>query len=357
MDVAHVEPLLAESPVVLVATGDTRGRGLAAARAIRAGELVLISQPACMSVHRKHAPFICASCAAFSEDGLLSERCEACECTHYCSAKCRAADAPLHEPHCDALRKLNADRKLKKEETSFVRLLLRLLSRCASGAASLDSVTSLMSDHAGVKGYKRRKRQRAAAARAFVKLLPRKGDAEPSALARQLEICPKFRKARNVEALLDRGPLNEFGLCELDGEAAGCGWYPSAAMVNSSCVPSTAVQLEGAALHFYALRELRAGEEITFCYCTLAGGGELTRRANLVESWGIDCECERCCYEEDPDMCASSSRARIDAFDRAHVCVGCGNVAVPPERRPAALLERGAGACCCGTFNALRDRV
>ena len=47
-----------------------------------------------------------------------------------------------------------------------------------------------------------------------------------------------------MASLLARGPANEFGICCVEGETCGCVFYPAAAMVNHSCVPTTGVQVE-----------------------------------------------------------------------------------------------------------------
>ena len=338
---------LALHPIAVVTTTRT-GRGLVTARHVRAGETLLVSEPAAMSVHRKHLSLVCSACARFRARSALQTR---CTCgTYYCSDACCAADAPLHAPHCAALLSLSRDRALKKEEASLVRLLFSALARAGTlrpNAPTLDDTMTLMADHAAVKGFKRRRRQRIAAARAFVALQPPlRADHAAAAeegceLERQLLRSPIFRSVRAVEAILARGPLNEFGLCDIDGEAAGCGFYPSAAMANHSCVPTAAVRLERSSLVFIALTDLCAGTEVTFSYANLRGDGGVDRAENLELSWNFVCACERCRLAPGP----SAARSRVDAFDALHVCV-CGNVSHLPR-----------GACRCGQFNALPDAV
>merc|ERR1711871_1488968 len=105
-----------------------------------------------------------------------------------------------------------------------------------------------MEDNKSVAGYKKRKRQRMLAANAFVKYLStiatedakcnasgddanyNEDDDKPSrkllTLADQIRMCPSFQNVKTVERLLASGPLNDFALWDLEGEACGCGFFP-----------------------------------------------------------------------------------------------------------------------------------
>eukprot|EP00493_Phyllostaurus_siculus_P010587 UN10733 len=62
--------------------------------------------------------------------------------------------------------------------------------------------------------------------------------------------------------LLARGPPNEFALFDQNGEPCGRGYFPTASLMNHSCVPSASVQLEVDKMVFYATRDIAEGEEI-----------------------------------------------------------------------------------------------
>ena len=169
----------------------------------------------------------------------------------------------------------------------------------------LAHVLCMMEDYKAIPGYPQRKRQRADAAKAFVALLPRPrlpagadvgasaglaGD--PGTLEGQLELCPEFRSWKEVASLLARGPANEFGICDVDGETCGCVFYPAAAMVNHSCVPTTGVQVEDGCMVFYATQDLAPGDEITQSYGSTAGDGRLGR-AEYVHRPALPCNTHR----------------------------------------------------------------
>ena len=74
---------------------------------------------------------MCFCCKKFHEDTdmVLPFKCELCKTTYYCSKECMTKDLLYHAPHCHLLPIIDKDKHLKKEETSFVLLLLRLLSK------------------------------------------------------------------------------------------------------------------------------------------------------------------------------------------------------------------------------------
>ena len=472
---AALEELLAPFPVELrqvsTSVGGAGGRAVVCSRAVGAGELLLRSRAVGATCHRRHEPHVCACCLRFSEDAELPVACGggcdgACG-VWYCSAVCAHADGARHAAHCGMLARARRTKSIKKEEYSFVRLLLRMLGVCAayrskasdgggvggSGGSifavgkrsdsgggdafdgnfedgleksdsyapsgGLEHVMALMADEASIPGFKRRQRQREGAVKAFLALLPATALSATTAghggvksaasdvaaaaavaageeegggglagtqrcerdavalLTRQLRWCPEFLSSRTLVALLSRQPLNEFGVCYIDGETVGGVCFPAAAMLNHSCVPSAALQLERqATVAFYATRDLALGEEVTFCYTGAIARGissagdddeddvkALTRQELLQESWGIACCCDRCRLDDagrassigqtGDGPALAALRAKITAFDQHAMCEACRCFKVPDARR----WGGGAGGheeiCGCGTFHAL----
>jgi len=310
-----------------------RGRGMYATRLIMKNELILSSPVAASALHRKHIPFFCQNCFAYSEDdeAPFEEFCEECSSVYYCSAKCKDCDASLHAPHCSLL---SDTQLLKKEQACNVRLLLRMLSRCGQDSMLLPRIENMMCDHKQIRGFKRRMKQRKAAAIAFVDLTskPEKNEDLVALLEENIAFTSKFA----VMDLLARGPPNEFALFDQNGEPCGYGYFPTASLMNHSCVPSSSVQLEVDKMVFYAMRDIKEGEEILQSYCNIMGSHGLTRQENLEQSWGFVCNCSRC---------RRDCKVDIVKFDDANLCA-CGGVMTPLEFRGSRV-----GNCQCNSVN------
>jgi hypothetical protein len=123
--------------------------------------------------------------------------------------------------------------------------------------------------------------------------------------------------------------LNAVGIFDEYGDELGCVLAPLAAMVNHSCLPNCQVMVEYGQCRLVALRDIAAGEELSYSYVSLQGGEE-DRKRSIKDTWQFSCRCERCCGEVD-----------CSAFDWAHVCY-CGSVCVAVERS-------AAEECVCNT--------
>ena len=395
-----METLLEAWPHLSLETNaSTKQRKIVCRKGIKFGDLVFRSKIAAATLHRKHYGLMCFSCKRFHEDlgSPLRVRCEVCRCTYYCSSTCLERDKAFHSPHCHLLHHINSDKKLKKEETSFVLLLLRLLSRLSLKALirmqneeqtaheesptvldgiNLTHILSMMKDHKGVSGFKRRAKQREKAASYFVNLMrtqkqckiikpeSNSGYFHKITINEQLKMLPDFLSVKNCVNILSSGPLNEFALFDVDGEAVGCGYFPLAAMCNHSCVPTASVQIEGEYMTFYATKDICVGEEITQSYANLGDDGKLTRQENIQASWGFVCKCLRCEVEKrivDQNDTKTLSQGNDESetlkklkcgletlkeFDAVNVC-SCGAVVVPEAKRG----KRAGDNCQCNCFN------
>ena len=182
------------------------------------------------------------------------------------------------------------------------------------------------------------------------KTIPADGGANNSSnnnnsLDDMLKVHPQFLNVGVLTSILAAGPLNEFALFDVDGEAVGCGYFPLAAMANHSCIPTASVQMEGKYVVLYATRNLEVGEEITQSYANLGDDGRLTRMENIEVSWGFTCSCLRCKIDSGSGGDESSCNI-IKKFDEANVCV-CGGVIVPKARQG----KREDDECKCNSYN------
>ena len=344
---------------------------------------LLVAAPLGIAIDRRHMAARCAWCFAMREadEGGAEEEepegiewqlcCEACRSCYYCSEACRAAAAPRHALECAALRAVDEQKRLKKEERALARLLISILATAQCPPApgespartpTLSMLLELCPDQRDSVGAAKRAKQRRVAA---LTVLAEGGEALLRPL-RQHTPKPASKSAREklLVSLLSRGPMNEFGLwCATDGDpgSAGTAYFPAAAMLNHSCAPNVAHQFERTSLVFYAARPIEAGEALCFAYTAPLSPQLQARQKTLRASWCFDCACPRCTAELRSPAAATTSAS-------VAVCV-CGQVRLPQRcLRPAGaasdierLAARWAAAegkevgeiCCCNVWNML----
>ncbi|CAE8636183.1 unnamed protein product, partial [Polarella glacialis] len=154
----------------------------------------------------------------------------------------------------------------------------------------------------------------------------------------------RFLSSDFLVRALSAGPLNEFGLWNEGGESDGRCFAPTAALANHSCVPCCTQRVEGGRVCLVALRDLAAGEELSFSYIDLSLPSD-ERQQLIWQSWHFRCSCVRCsCAEEASSRsgaaAASSVQAALRAFDARHLCV-CGGLVVSKgeENEPLSASE------------------
>lgn len=90
--------------------------------------------------------------------------------------------------------------------------------------------------------------------------------------------------------------VNAHGIMDpLLQETIGVGFYPSASCLNHSCIPNVDFLPNGIGrLTFVAIRNIRAGEELTITYTDIITQSSKERQETLREDYFFTCTCERC---------------------------------------------------------------
>lgn len=104
----------------------------------------------------------------------------------------------------------------------------------------------------------------------------------------------------HVLKVLDINTLTEESVsAKVLGLNSGCravGLWILPSFVNHSCNPNARRVHVGDWLILHASRDIKAGEEVTFAYFDVLR--PLTDRKESVKSWGFECKCDRCRFEE-----------------------------------------------------------
>eukprot|EP00928_Gymnodinium_smaydae_P026215 TRINITY_DN20654_c0_g1_i1.p1 TRINITY_DN20654_c0_g1~~TRINITY_DN20654_c0_g1_i1.p1 ORF type:complete len:334 (-),score=77.45 TRINITY_DN20654_c0_g1_i1:118-1119(-) len=270
------------------------GRNLACVRSFKAGELLLRSAPMGVGVSHRFAHQWCSYCMSFNDTGKYTLCCESCKHAHYCSEDCRAAHAEAHASQCGALMLMMKAGLRHEEEVLAIWLADAWSSREPKPAAT--------------------------PAAASLEALRRKWALTCKPCSLLHEAAPKRERPEQevLEDMLTRGQRNDFGLFDPTGAEHGKVQFPAVAMVNHSCMPNCALRMEGRMMCVYALRDLKAGSQVSVSYNNLRVKAS-ERRLKMKNTWGFECVCERCVGKKD---------AYIAAYDSKYVC-SCGGVRVP----------------------------
>jgi hypothetical protein len=125
---------------------------------------------------------------------------------------------------------------------------------------------------------------------------PADDDLELGALAASVPdgFLPPGATARHVGSMLARLRANAFSFADTSGMVIGVGCYPSAAILNHSCVPNCVLTSGGGGvLRVRTAVAVAAGAELTHSYIDLCQPTH-ARRHTLRTKYGFECTCTRC---------------------------------------------------------------
>ena len=254
-----------------VETRPGRGRCAIASSAIPAGTVLtqFSGEPFAHTLLPSQFRRRCASCLqTLSSQGM---RCSRCKQVRYCSQACQVADWPEHKHECPAL----ASPILQALGDSDAANVL-LLGRCM-WARQL-SVPDVIA--------------------AFDALCPGEVTEADRTLANEAMkipglLPPKEYHPRVAARTLAAFRCNNFGILDDLHAVVGAGCYPTAALLNHSCVPNCVLVFRGTRLSVTALKDIAAGEELCHSFADLLAP-TATRRASLEAQYGFVCDCRRC---------------------------------------------------------------
>ncbi|XP_030481836.2 methyltransferase FGSG_00040 [Cannabis sativa] len=123
----------------------------------------------------------------------------------------------------------------------------------------------------------------------------------PEAEDNSTSLCFEKLDTNRVISILDVNSLVENGVSGKvlgkNGDYYGIGLWVLACFINHSCVPNARRVHVGDYVLVHASRDVKAGEEITFAYFDVLS--PLGKRKEMCKSWGFDCACKRCKFEEE----------------------------------------------------------
>jgi len=240
----------------------SRGRMLRATRDVKTGESVLCERGYGNVVLSANRAALCAVCLRAADADIC---CDDCSKVFFCSQECQEVLQDVHEKECEALEEVDLAASKTGTDVDLLRLLIRILA-----SRSLDDADGEL--HADDKGVVR-------ASYANVKNLVHVLDAEGGLWAenvragakRILQDLPDECHLPVDEILVIAAQINEnsYSLDALDEKhlVAGVGLFPICGLINHSCQPNCTWSNAGdGIMEVRALRDIKAGEEVTLSY-------------------------------------------------------------------------------------------
>eukprot|EP00873_Tetraselmis_striata_P043345 jgi/Tetstr1/463609/TSEL_000761.t1 len=251
-------------------SGCTAGRHLVAARALRAGDLLLEDRALLATVSDKYLSRLCAACVQpLPASSKPQPDCAQCHAVLYCSEECRANDAPQHKAECDFLKAYHKQRP--GGATGGMRLVLRLLweleKRAGGGPPSGWDIFAKLFQEVPLEAP--RCEDDTAPLAVFrkerAKTLRHEMDTKAANLKRMMGNMALTQE--DIVSALAKLQANGIGICNADGGNLGTGAR--------------------------AMRDIVPGEALTIGYTELYETTEVRQRS-LFAAKGFQCLCPRC---------------------------------------------------------------
>eukprot|EP00898_Chlorokybus_atmophyticus_P002744 jgi/Chlat1/3470/Chrsp23S03667 len=304
-----------------------RGRGLVAARALKAGETVLRELPTLLVTTQRAAASTCARCCRQPDphpSSILPLPCPGpcAGAARYCCDACLDAHALHHRPlECAALGALVNDRNALEgeEETDEGRFLVAAVALKERSRQQDDGNFPPKGPTGFFDGCSR-------------EVLPPGGFAalerlyDPASVAQETSVTPEQRRVYEAVAeavgrekvteeeaasLLRKDRCNSYGIMARsspsgDRDIRASGVYASAALLNHDCLPNvcrfdrfddpTCGPDSNTVVEIRAMHDVVEGTELVMSYFPI-NQTYAQRQRRLKEEYGFDCACQRCQVE------------------------------------------------------------
>eukprot|EP00808_Paulinella_micropora_P018372 g5375.t1 len=328
--------------------GDTAGTRVFATRKVEAGELLLSEEPMVWAVSSSDVAAACHHCGRskrnYPQDVAMTP-CQTCQLAHYCSLKCRAADAVLHSKLCKLLSKLLVMSQELDVDLDMLRLAASFLILQHKEQQEQHSTPESAAEEKEKKEEKEGKGLLVSKLSHLSELVAHEDeDLDPKFLtsSKQLvELClssegiTMSRESQDSAAklclrLMRALNSNAHQLDHALGGAMqlplGVGLFPFSSKFNHSCYPNSIFANTGRVLTLRAIREIKADEELSVNYCDLYQA-IWTRRRELQLSKKFVCACRRCVVKP----LTEEEKSRFE-HDRSIQGIKCDNAKCPGKK-------------------------
>ncbi|EXB44335.1 Histone-lysine N-methyltransferase [Morus notabilis] len=262
-----------------VSTLPEKGRCLFTTRDFRPGEVIISEKPYVCAPNKSGdgVEWRCDGC--FGTTNL--KRCSTCQVAWYCGSNCQKEEWKLHRLECDALSKLDKDKR--KSVTPSIRLMLRLYLRRKFEAERVIPATAM-------ENYK-----------LVEALVSHMSDIEEKQLVLYAQMANLVNlilqlpdiNIKEIAENFSKLACNAHTICDSELRPLGTGLFPVISIINHSCLPNSVLVFEGRSAVVRAVQHIRKDSEVLISYIETAGS-TMTRQKALKEQYLFTCNCLRC---------------------------------------------------------------
>ncbi|XP_061357937.1 histone-lysine N-methyltransferase ASHR1 [Gastrolobium bilobum] len=260
-----------------VSTVPQKGRSLFATRDFYPGEVIISQEPYVCVPNNSSAQKRCDGC--FTTSNL--RKCSRCQVVWYCGTPCQKSEWKLHSLECDALSRVDKDKR--KSVTPSIRLMVKLYLRRKLQNEKIIPSTA-MDNYNLVE--------------ALVSHMSEIGEellvlyAQMANLVNFILQWPEIN-IKEIAEIFSKFACNAHTICDSELRPLGTGLYPVISIINHSCLPNSVLVFEGRSASVRAVQHVPKGTEVLISYIETAGS-TIARQKALKEQYLFTCTCLRC---------------------------------------------------------------
>ncbi|KAK9993553.1 hypothetical protein SO802_023256 [Lithocarpus litseifolius] len=254
-----------------------KGRCLLTTGDFHPGEVIISQEPYVCVPNKSPVESRCDRC--FTTSNL--KKCSGCHVVWYCGSTCQKLDWQLHRLECEALSRLDKDRR--KCVTPSIRLMVKLYFRRKLQSEKVIPTTA--TDNYNL-------------VEALVSHMP-DIDEKQLVLYAQMANLVNFILQQpdiNIKEIAEnfsKFACNAHTICDSELIPLGTGLYPVISIINHSCLPNSVLVFEGRLAVIRAVQHIPQGAEVSISYIDTTGS-TMTRQKALKEQYLFTCSCPRC---------------------------------------------------------------
>lgn len=260
-----------------VSTLPEKGRCLLTTRDFHPGEVIVSQEPYVWVPNKSSGYSRCDGC--FTSNNL--KKCSSCHVVWYCGSTCQKLEWKLHRLECQALSRLDEDKR--QSVTPSIRLMLKL---CIRRKLQSDKVipTTATDNYSLVEA-----------------LVSHMSDIDEKQLLLYAQMANLVNlilqwpdiNIKEIAENFSKFACNAHTICDSELRPLGTGLYPVISIINHSCLPNSVLMFEGRLAVIRAVQHIPRGAEVFISYIEIAAS-TMTRQKALKEQYLFTCTCPRC---------------------------------------------------------------